>query len=210
MATLDQMFQSQEAWFNDDFYQTQYRILQSRSLAKRTIDSMKLWDAPRLGNGPEPKRADQPHRTRLVAASTASSRWRKKPFAGAAEPAAPVTDAAAAAGRIGRAVQPHRRVPRRPEHRAGPQQPHRRNPLHVDGSGVRRGRGQRAGEGVHPAEHGVPVQHLEGCGRLAGRTVSPSSARRSRPAKRRCRHYKREERRRLGRRQRLEHRRRSG
>ena len=36
--------------------------------------------------------------------------------------------------------------------------------------------GQRAGQGVHPAEHGVPVQHLEGRGRLAGRTVSPSSA----------------------------------
>ena len=40
---------------NDDFYQTQYRILQSRTLAKQTIDAMKLWDAPRLGNGPEPK-----------------------------------------------------------------------------------------------------------------------------------------------------------
>jgi capsular exopolysaccharide synthesis family protein len=55
VATLDQMFQSQDGWMNDEFYQTQYRILQSRSLAKRTIDSMKLWDAPRLGNGPEPK-----------------------------------------------------------------------------------------------------------------------------------------------------------
>jgi capsular exopolysaccharide synthesis family protein len=53
VATLDQMFQSQEGWYNDEFYQTQHRILQSRSLAKRTIDSMNLWDAPRLGNGPE-------------------------------------------------------------------------------------------------------------------------------------------------------------
>ena len=55
VATLDQMFQSQDGWSNDDFYQTQYRILQSRTLAKQTIDAMKLWDAPRLGNGPEPK-----------------------------------------------------------------------------------------------------------------------------------------------------------
>ena len=55
VTSLDQMFQSQEAWFNDDFYQTQYRILQSRSLAKRAIDSMKLWDTPRLGNGPAEK-----------------------------------------------------------------------------------------------------------------------------------------------------------
>ena len=47
VSTLDQMFQSQEGWYNDEFYQTQHRILQSRSLAKRTIDAMNLWDAPR-------------------------------------------------------------------------------------------------------------------------------------------------------------------
>src|SRR4051794_24910081 len=55
VARLDQMFQAQEGWYNDDFYQTQFRILQSRTLAKQTITAMKLWDAPRLGNGPEPK-----------------------------------------------------------------------------------------------------------------------------------------------------------
>ena len=33
VQTLDQMFQSQDGWSNDEFYQTQYRILQSRSLA---------------------------------------------------------------------------------------------------------------------------------------------------------------------------------
>ena len=53
VARLDQMFQSQEGWYNDEFYQTQHRILQSRSLAKRTIDAMNLWEAPRLGNGPQ-------------------------------------------------------------------------------------------------------------------------------------------------------------
>lgn len=55
VATLDQMFQSQDAWSEDDFYQTQFRILQSRTLARKTIDSMNLWTAPKLGNGPEPK-----------------------------------------------------------------------------------------------------------------------------------------------------------
>ncbi|MDR1989809.1 MAG: polysaccharide biosynthesis tyrosine autokinase [Acidobacteriaceae bacterium] len=55
VATLDQMFQSQDGWMSDDFYQTQYRILQSRSLAKLALDNMKLWDAPRLGSGPAPK-----------------------------------------------------------------------------------------------------------------------------------------------------------
>ena len=53
VTSLDQMFQSQDGWFNDEFYQTQHRILQSRTLAKRTIDMMKLWDAPKLGNGPD-------------------------------------------------------------------------------------------------------------------------------------------------------------
>lgn len=57
VARLDQMFQTQDGWYNDDFYQTQFRILQSRSLAKKTIDTLKLWNAPRLGNGPEPKGA---------------------------------------------------------------------------------------------------------------------------------------------------------
>ncbi len=55
VATLDQMFQTQDGWMADDFYQTQYRILQSRTLAKQAIDAMKMWDVPRLGNGPEPK-----------------------------------------------------------------------------------------------------------------------------------------------------------
>ena len=32
----------------DDYYQTQYKILQSRALARRTIDALKLWDHPQL------------------------------------------------------------------------------------------------------------------------------------------------------------------
>jgi succinoglycan biosynthesis transport protein ExoP len=55
VATLDQMFQSQDGWYNDEFYQTQHRILQSRTLARKTLDAMHLLDAPRLGQGPEQK-----------------------------------------------------------------------------------------------------------------------------------------------------------
>jgi capsular exopolysaccharide synthesis family protein len=55
VATIDQMFEAQDGWSSDEFYQTQYRLLQSRTLARRTIDNLKLWDAPRLGNGPEPR-----------------------------------------------------------------------------------------------------------------------------------------------------------
>ena len=32
-----------------DYYQTQYNILQSRALARKTIESLKLWDHPLLG-----------------------------------------------------------------------------------------------------------------------------------------------------------------
>src|SRR6478672_6532319 len=59
VATIDQMFQSQDGWYNDEFYQTQYRVLQSRSLARRTLDTLKGWNGP-LGNAPEPKAAIDP------------------------------------------------------------------------------------------------------------------------------------------------------
>ncbi len=69
IATLDQMFQSTDGWFNDAFYQTQYRILQSRSLAKRAIDEMQLGDAP-LGRAPEPTRSLDPIALARKAASS--------------------------------------------------------------------------------------------------------------------------------------------
>src|SRR5262245_51916499 len=55
VARLDQIFEAQDTWSESDFYQTQFRMLQSRTLARRTIDAMKLWNVPRLGNGPIPK-----------------------------------------------------------------------------------------------------------------------------------------------------------
>ncbi|HEX7138343.1 MAG TPA: polysaccharide biosynthesis tyrosine autokinase [Vicinamibacterales bacterium] len=35
-----------------DYYQTQYNILQSRHLARKTIDALHLWDSPHLGGKP--------------------------------------------------------------------------------------------------------------------------------------------------------------
>jgi capsular exopolysaccharide synthesis family protein len=46
VGTLNTMFQEGDGWFNDDFYQTQYRILQSRSLARETAAIMKLPQRP--------------------------------------------------------------------------------------------------------------------------------------------------------------------
>ena len=42
---------------NYDYYPTQYAILKSRALARRTIDALKLWDHPEFGGGgaPAPK-----------------------------------------------------------------------------------------------------------------------------------------------------------
>ena len=91
VATLDQMFQSQEGWYNDEFYQTQHRILQSRSLARRTIDNMKLWDTPHLGNGPEPRARLSPTAIMWTVVDGAVS-LAKQPFARgeAAAPSAPL------------------------------------------------------------------------------------------------------------------------
>ena len=41
-----------------DYYQTQYNILQSRALARKTIDGLHLWDSPLLGG---------PSRTSVIA-----------------------------------------------------------------------------------------------------------------------------------------------
>jgi len=39
--------------YNYDFYPTQYAILKSRSLARRTIAALKMWDSPEFGGGAE-------------------------------------------------------------------------------------------------------------------------------------------------------------
>jgi capsular exopolysaccharide synthesis family protein len=39
---------------NPDYYQTQYGILQSRELARRTIDSLRLWNSASAGTGSRP------------------------------------------------------------------------------------------------------------------------------------------------------------
>ena len=39
---------------NPDYYQTQYGILQSRELARRTIDSLRLWNSDRAGTALQP------------------------------------------------------------------------------------------------------------------------------------------------------------
>ncbi|MBA2303330.1 MAG: polysaccharide biosynthesis tyrosine autokinase [Acidobacteria bacterium] len=95
VARLDQMFQSQDGWFNDEFYQTQHRILQSRSLAKRTIDSLNMWDVP-FGSGPEPKARISPTGMMwsLIDGTVALA---KRPFAKEA-PVAPAAPAESQAG----------------------------------------------------------------------------------------------------------------
>ncbi len=39
---FNDLFAQQDGWYNDEFYQTQYRILQSRSLARKAVVAMKL------------------------------------------------------------------------------------------------------------------------------------------------------------------------
>lgn len=51
VGDLSTMFQQQDGWYNDDFYQTQYKILQSRSLARRTAAGMRLDQHPAVQQG---------------------------------------------------------------------------------------------------------------------------------------------------------------
>jgi capsular exopolysaccharide synthesis family protein len=48
IGRIDTMFQDQDGFYNDEFYQTQYRILQSRSMAHRTAELMDLPNHPSL------------------------------------------------------------------------------------------------------------------------------------------------------------------
>ncbi len=57
VASLNTMFQEQDGWYNDDFYQTQYRILQSRTLARRTVELMNLPKHPSLQQAMAPQTA---------------------------------------------------------------------------------------------------------------------------------------------------------
>jgi succinoglycan biosynthesis transport protein ExoP len=49
VVTFKEAFEQNQ--ITDDYYQTQYKILQSRALARRTIEAQKLWNAPILGGG---------------------------------------------------------------------------------------------------------------------------------------------------------------
>jgi polysaccharide biosynthesis transport protein len=89
VARLDQMFQSENYW-DEEFRQTQYRILQSRTLAKRTIDAMRLWDVKKLGNGPEPK-ATLNFTALLWTGVFSAIDLMQRPFASAPPPPVPTT-----------------------------------------------------------------------------------------------------------------------
>lgn len=54
VAGFNDLFATQDGWYNDEFYQTQYRILQSRSLARKAVQLMNLGQHPaykRLSEG---------------------------------------------------------------------------------------------------------------------------------------------------------------
>src|SRR5205823_7978066 len=51
VVTFKEAFEQNQ--ITDDYYQTQYKILQSRALARRTIDALNLWDYPRFNPKPD-------------------------------------------------------------------------------------------------------------------------------------------------------------
>lgn len=82
VGTLDTMFREQDGWYNDDFYQTQYRILQSRSLARRTAELMNLPSHPAVQRLSE-RRAP----ISVTGALSGAAAWMKRTVMGPGEPA---------------------------------------------------------------------------------------------------------------------------
>ena len=84
VAGLNDIFTQQDGWYNDEFYQTQYRILQSRSLARKAVKTMQL------GAHPAYKRMiSTPPPMTLTGAATAAYSTVKTAIVGAAPSAAP-------------------------------------------------------------------------------------------------------------------------
>ena len=109
-------------YYQEYFYQTQYTILKSRGLARRTIDALKLWDSPEFGGGD----AQQKKSFSITGALAGTAGWVKGLFS--SPPAEP-----SHAGRGGnrQAVAAHRRVPWRPHGQPDPQQQPRRRAIRV-------------------------------------------------------------------------------
>ena len=51
VVDFKQVFEQNQ--ITDDYYQTQYKILQSRTLARRTVDALRLWDDPQFNPKPD-------------------------------------------------------------------------------------------------------------------------------------------------------------
>ncbi len=69
-----------------DYYQTQYRILQSRALAKATIEALKLWDHPEFGGPSDAKTAPPSFARRVVDAPREFGRFMLKSVVGDSDP----------------------------------------------------------------------------------------------------------------------------
>ena len=76
-----------------DYYQTQYRILQSRGLAKATLDALQLWNHPEFGGSPTDSKAARPPGTldRIWRPVHAARAWLSARITGGPESVAPPT-----------------------------------------------------------------------------------------------------------------------
>ena len=88
VASLEELFGTRDGFFRTDFYQTQYRILQSRRLARRTVGLLGLEGSPRFGaQAQETSSFTEAPWARVTGRVTA---WISGVLAGPAEPPDPV------------------------------------------------------------------------------------------------------------------------
>ena len=127
-----------------DYYQTQYNLLQSRALARKTLDALHLWDNPYFNPPPKPQGLNI--RTRLASVTDVITGWfRSRPVQ------VPDPDENEIQSR---AIDAFLCAPRRLAH---PQQPPRGREVRIAGSGARHPHRQRARHQLHRAEPRVQV-----------------------------------------------------
>jgi polysaccharide biosynthesis transport protein len=71
VVSFKEVLESDRLTFTTDYYQTQYTILQSRTLAHQTLDILKLWRHPALGNPIDKRSFAARHLPQWAAALTA-------------------------------------------------------------------------------------------------------------------------------------------
>ena len=162
-----------------DYAETQYRLLRSRALARRTLTALDMWKRPPFG-GPAPAAPATPAFS-VRDSVMAPIRWATQ----ALQPQPPSFEPPASNENRAR-VSRDRPASGRRHDRAHPEQPARRRQIPIARPATGGARGQRAGASVHRAGRRRTGSGVAGRVRMAHQAARRRNASSSKPASRRC------------------------